>query len=115
MEGHRNPTPLPNLECNILCGNSLIDEFEGIKLINQDVLLGTATVGNQTNIWGDSFSNILPRLIDAQERLFRCDDTNKKHEILNEISANKDMIILSQMEGIDSVIVTLHKYRFCFL
>ena len=109
LEGHRNPTPLPNLECNILCGNSLIEEFEGIKLINQDELLGTAAAGDQTNIWGDSFSNILPRLIEAQDRLFRCDDTNKKHEILNEISANKDMIILSQMEGLDSDIVERYK------
>lgn len=109
LEGHRNPTPLPNLECNILCGNSLIDEFERIKLINQDELLGTAAVGDQTNIWGDSFSNILPRLIDAQDRLFRCDDTNKKHEILNEISAIKDMIILSQMECADSEIVERYK------
>ncbi|MDD5792460.1 MAG: TaqI-like C-terminal specificity domain-containing protein, partial [Erysipelotrichaceae bacterium] len=109
LDGHRNPTPLPNLECNILCGNSLIDEFEGIKLINQDELLGTATIGDQTNIWGDSFSNILPRLIDAQDRLFRCDDTNKKHEIMNEISAIKDMIILSQMEGVDSEIVERYK------
>ena len=109
LDGHRNPTPLPNLECNILCGNSLIDEFEGIKLINQDELLGTATTGAQTNIWGDSFSNILPRLIDAQDRLFHCDDTNKKHEILNEISAIKDMIILSQMEGVDSEIVERYK------
>lgn len=109
LEGHRNPTPLPNLECNILCGNSLIDEFEGIKLINQDEILGTAAAGGQTNIWEDSFSNILPRLIDAQDRLFRCDDTNKKHEIMNEISAIKDMIILSQMEGVDSGIVERYK------
>lgn len=109
LEGHRNPTPLPNLECNILCGDSLIDEFEGIKLINQNELLGTAIVGDQTNIWGDSFSSILPRLIDAQDRLFRCDDTNKKHEIMNEISAIKDMIILSQMEGVDSEIVEKYK------
>lgn len=111
LEGHRNPTPLPNLECNILCGNSLIEEFEGIKLINQDELLGTAAAGDQTNIWGDSFSNILPRLIEAQDRLFRCDDTNKKHEILNEISANKDMIILSQMEGLDSDIVERYQRK----
>ena len=27
-----NPNPLPNLDCNIICGNSLIDEFEGMQL-----------------------------------------------------------------------------------
>ena len=26
------PNPLPNLDCNIICGNSLLDEFEGVKL-----------------------------------------------------------------------------------
>jgi adenine-specific DNA-methyltransferase len=34
FEGHQNPSPLPNLECNIVCGNSLVDEFEGTPLIN---------------------------------------------------------------------------------
>ena len=28
------PEPLPNLDCKIMQGNSLIDEFEGIKLID---------------------------------------------------------------------------------
>ena len=101
FDGHRNPTPLPNLECNILCGNSLIDQIDGIQLINQDDTICTANSGKQVNIWEDEFSNIIPKLIDAQERLFRCDDTNKKHEILSEISSIKDMLILSQMEGIN--------------
>ncbi|MCI7145917.1 MAG: Eco57I restriction-modification methylase domain-containing protein, partial [Clostridiales bacterium] len=109
LEGHRNPMPLPNLEWNILCGDSLIDEIEGVQLINQDKLLGTAATGDQTNIWGDSFSKILPRLIDAQDRLFRCDDTNKKHELMNEISAIKDMIILSQLEGMSPEIAEKYK------
>ncbi len=27
LDGHKNPLPLPNLECNIICGNSLVDEI----------------------------------------------------------------------------------------
>lgn len=99
LEGHRNPLPLPNLECNILCGNSLIDEIEGIPLINQSELIGTVHDNQQTNIFQYGFESILPRLIDAQDRLFRCADTEEKQHILDEIASLKDMIILSQMEG----------------
>ena len=35
LDGHKNPIPLPNLDCNIVCGNSLIDEFNEIKLIDE--------------------------------------------------------------------------------
>ena len=34
LYGHKNPIPLPNLECNIVCGNSLIDEYERLKNLN---------------------------------------------------------------------------------
>ena len=99
LEGHRNPLPLPNLECNILCGNSLSEEFEGITLINQSDLIGTSHSGQQNNLFQTGFDSILPRLIDAQDRLFRCDDTDKKREILKEIADLKDMVIMSQLEG----------------
>jgi adenine-specific DNA-methyltransferase len=76
MEGHRNPSPLPNLECNIVCGNSLVDEFEGTPLINNSSLIGTT---GQLDFNSAAFESILPKLIDAQDRLFRCDDpTNLK-------------------------------------
>lgn len=38
------PKPLPNLDCNIICGNSLIDEFAGVALIKHSkVLQGRAS------------------------------------------------------------------------
>ena len=51
LDGHKNPTPLPNLECNIVCGNSLIDEFEGIKLINFNDSIGTCKSNQQQNLF----------------------------------------------------------------
>lgn len=102
FDGHRNPIPLPNLECNILCGNSLLDDFEGIKLINNNELLGTAQIGQQVNAWESGFGSILPKLIDAQDRLFKCDDTNRKHSILAEIASLRDMIINTQLDGVAS-------------
>lgn len=32
------PEPLPNLDCKIMQGNSLIDEFDGIKLIDEELI-----------------------------------------------------------------------------
>lgn len=98
-DGHRNPLPLPNLECNILCGNSLIDEFEKVPLINYSAIIGTDRDNQQMNLYQSGFDFILPKLIDTQDKLFRCSETEKKKELLEEISALKDMIVKSQFEG----------------
>lgn len=98
LDGHRNPTPLPNLECNIVCGNSLIDEFEGIKLINFNDTIGTAGANQQQNMFQSAFDAVLPSLLEAQDALFRCDDTVKKQELKERIESLKDEIIKSQMQ-----------------
>ena len=96
LEGHKNPIPLPNLECNILCGNSLVDEFEGIPLINHSELI--ATDGEvQQNLFQSTFEAILPSLLDAQNSLFNCEDTNKKEELKDTIEALKDELVKAQM------------------
>lgn len=101
LDGHRNPLPLPNLESNILCGNSLIDEFEGIRLINESDLLGNAGQIHQTKLYQSRYESILVKLIQKQEELFRCDNTEKKKQLKEEITSLRDMIILSQLEGCD--------------
>lgn len=98
FEGHQNPSPLPNLECNIICGNSLVDEFEGTSLINNSSLIGKE---GQLDFNSARFESILPKLIDAQDRLFRCDDTVKKEEIKEEISGIKDMLLYTQISLMD--------------
>lgn len=97
LDGHRNPTPLPNLECNIVCGNSLIDEFEGSKLINQNEIIGTSDANQQQNLFQKAFDAVLPSLLKAQDALFRCDDTTKKQELKNTIESLKDEIVKTQM------------------
>ncbi len=99
LDGHRNPLPLPNLECNILCGNSLIDEFEGIKLINESDIIGTAGDVMQVNLYQSAFDATLQRLIEKQEELFKCDDTVKKAQLLQDIDALRDEVIMSQLRG----------------
>ena len=39
--------PLPNLDYKIMCGNSLLEEFEGIKLFNEKLLGETNTKGQE--------------------------------------------------------------------
>ena len=99
LDGHRNPLPLPNLECNILCGNSLIDEFEGIKLINESDIIGTASNVMQVNLYQSAFDATLQRLIDKQQELFKCDNTEKKLQLLQDIDALREDVIMSQLRG----------------
>ena len=99
LDGHRNPLPLPNLECNILCGNSLIDEFEGIKLINESDIIGTAGDVMQVNLYQSGFDATLQRLIEKQEELFKCEDTEKKKQLLQDIDALREDVIMSQLHG----------------
>lgn len=99
LDGHRNPLPLPNLESNILCGNSLVDEFEGIRLIKESDLLGS--MNYQRDLNSDRFDSIIIKLIETQDELFRCDNTDKKKQLKDQIEALRDMIIQTQLEGCD--------------
>lgn len=100
LDGHKNPLPLPNLESNILCGNSLIDEFEGTRLIKESELFGDSTY--QLDMNHSRFESIVSALIDKQNELFHCEDTEKKKQLKDEIESLRDMVILSQLEGCGS-------------
>lgn len=97
-DGHANPLPLPNLESNILCGNSLIDEFEGTHLLNESYLIRNVSENSQTNFNQRTFDAILSKLIEKQSDLFRCDSTEKKKQLKAEIESLRDMIIMSQLK-----------------
>lgn len=45
------PKPLPNLDSNIICGNSLIDEFMGNKLICESDLLNNVSDDKQQTVY----------------------------------------------------------------
>ncbi len=107
VDGHRNPIPLPNLECNIVCGNSLLDMIDGNKLINQSELIGTQ--GGQLNLYQSTYDVLIPQLLAAQDELFRCSDTNRKHELLTIIEGIKDRLIMSQLAQASNE--TKEKYR----
>ncbi len=99
LEGHRNPIPLPNLECNILCGNSLVDEFEGIPLINHSDMIATTKNEQQQDFFQSTFEAILPLLLKTQDELFRCEDTKKKKELKDTIESLKDDLAKVQLQS----------------
>ncbi|MBO5462942.1 MAG: Eco57I restriction-modification methylase domain-containing protein [Clostridia bacterium] len=99
LEGHKNPLPLPNLECNIICGNSLIDEFKGIKLVKESDILGTMTAGVQMDFGHAGFETVVKQLLKAQDELFGCDEPHKKFELKAKIQSLKDLIISEQLSG----------------
>ena len=60
------------------------------------------STGNyQRDITSDRFDSIIRKLIETQDELFRCDDTEKKKQLKEQIEALRDMIILTQLEGCD--------------
>lgn len=98
LEGHKNPLPLPNLECNILCGNSLIDEFMGVKLVHESDLICNTSGTTQIDMGLASFETILKELLTVQDKLFVCDEPNRKSELKAQIQSLKDMIIEEQIQ-----------------
>lgn len=105
LEGHKNPLPLPNLECNILCGNSLIEEFKGIKLIKESELINNMTDGLQLDLGHAGFEAALKQLLKTQDQLFYCDEPNRKAELKKQIQSLKDMIISAQLQGVSQSIL----------
>lgn len=98
LDGHKSPLALPNLECNIVCGNSLIDKFEGFQLINYNEALGN-TNGVQMNVFQTAFDAVLPSLLEAQDALFSCDDPAKKQQCKETIDGLKNELAKVQMDG----------------
>lgn len=48
---HTKPRQLPNLDCNIICGNSLIDEFKRVKLITESALFNNVSENSQQTVF----------------------------------------------------------------
>ena len=101
---HTKPRQLPNLDCNIICGNSLIDEFEGFPLITESVLLPNESENRQQNIFQSSVDGLISKLIDLQDKLFFIKDHNEKEETKQEIQKIYDDIILEQIQGNPDVV-----------
>jgi len=99
FDAHSKPRQLPNLDCNIICGNSLIQQFKGIQLINESTLLNNESENRQQSIFQVGVDSMILRLIELQDKLYFTKEHNDKEEIKREIQHIYDDIILEQIKG----------------
>lgn len=92
------PRELPNLDCNIICGNSLIDEFRGIPLITENAILKNESKNRQLDLLDSELSVQIQKLIDLQSRLYDEKDHVEKDILKEEIQDIYDKIILEQIK-----------------
>ena len=92
------PKPLPNLDCNIICGNSLIDEFEGFPLIKHSKILNNMTEAKGQGVLLQGEIDIrIAELIRLQKNLFHESDHDRKEECRRYIRDIYDGIIVNQL------------------
>lgn len=108
-DGHSKPRALPNLDCNIVCGNSLIDRLDGYKLINESVLLGNSLKQQQPDIYLQRFDELTKELISAQKSLFVIKDHAEKEELKRHIQILIDQIVSNQLQTAPDLVK--EKYR----
>lgn len=112
----REPHPLPNLDYNIMCGNSLIDEFEGIKLFDESILnkeshnkVG-ATANWQLSLFIDSMDKLIVDLFMEQDKLFGEEDNERKKIIKANIDKIIDDVIKAKLQK-DGNLLGIAKYK----
>ena len=107
-DAHTEPRPLPNLDCNIICGNSLMDEFEGIKLITESSILNNQSTTGMDSFYQAGFDNMLRELIKLQDELYFTKQHESKQQIKKQIHDIYERIILHQLE---SNPIAIKKYK----
>lgn len=99
FDAHTKPRQLPNLDCNIICGNSLMDEFLGNRLITESVLLNNVSENSQGSVFQNSVDGLISKLIELQDKLFFTKEHSDKEEIKEQIQKIYNDIILEQIGG----------------
>lgn len=97
FDAHTKPRQLPNLDCNIICGNTLMDEFMGNELITESVLLNNLSDGNQISVFQTGVDGLILKLIELQDKLFFTKEHTDKEEIKALIQKIYDDIIFEQI------------------
>ena len=92
------PRELPNLDCSIICGNSLMDEFYGIPLITQSAVLGNDQ-GRQMTTYDEQIGIMLQQLIELQSKLYDEKDHVAKDALKNQIQDIYNDIVMEQLKG----------------
>jgi adenine-specific DNA-methyltransferase len=106
----RDPHPLPNLDYNIMCGNSLVEEFDGIKLFDDSILHDTADRSTQRLLFQNTTRDLLEELFKLQEKFFSENESEDKRKLKTEIDNYIDKIIRTKLEQ-DGNDANLKKYE----
>lgn len=100
FDAHSKPRQLPNLDCNIICGNSLMDEFQGSKLITESILFNNVSDNSQLDfvtLHQQGIDSMINKLIELQDELFFTKEHDEKEEIKANIQKIYDNIICEQL------------------
>ena len=90
VEKNSSPKPLPNLMFQLRVGNSLIEEYRGVRLWDSKMMRKTGKVLEQDknynlfNIMG--YSAILQNLKEAKEKYFSITDEIQKRQLFDQIN-----------------------------
>lgn len=98
------PRELPNLDCNIICGNSLVDEFEGIPLLTENAALQNESENRQTTTFDETLGILINELIELQTKLYDEKDRVAKEGIKNQIQDIYNQIVMEQIQSNNKVV-----------
>lgn len=105
---HSKPKQLPNLDCNIICGNSLDDTFGGINLIKESDILNNISGEHQENMMQTGVDAMITTLISLQDKLFYTKEPLEKQEIKEQIQKIYNAVIEEQLKFNPALV---QKYR----
>lgn len=98
------PRELPNLDCNIICGNSLMDEFEGVPLLTENAVLGNESEGRQMTTFDQSIGVLINELIELQSRLYDEKDHIAKEALKGQIQDIYNQIVMEQISANSQIV-----------
>lgn len=108
QEQNTEPEPLPNLDCKIMQGNSLVDEYNGIKLIEEKFINELKDRDNVKFNDGGKIK-VKGKYVDVSENQIQFGDGQKKvqiddlirykQELYGENDANRKKYILEQIQN----------------
>lgn len=100
---NKEPNPLPNLDMNIQVGNSLIDEYEGIKLFDKTILENKKKDEKKKNqkieqmrLFFNS-DEILNEMFDKQSQYFAEGNEYNKQYLKSRIDELRDQLIMQRL------------------
>ncbi len=125
---NKEPQPLPNLDCKIIQGNSLVDKFDGIPLFDETLfnrsLKKKDSVNKQQNLFGfddkitvqqqmvfdgeDDPNYLIDVMLDLQKRFFSSSESEEKRALKNKIDQIQYEMIVESLKNDNK---RLHKFN----